>query len=128
MHDTNRALVERIMSLPILQAEWVLWLLFALSLLSLAIVLERLWFFGRRRADMDRLRRTLTAALQQGALLEGELPFADDDSLEANVARRGLAAAARGPDAVEEVLRSALSAASSSTGSQRMRPSMYSIT
>ena len=46
MQDANRELVERIMALPILQAEWVLWFLFALSVLSLAIIVERAMRWG----------------------------------------------------------------------------------
>ncbi|HVV53183.1 MAG TPA: MotA/TolQ/ExbB proton channel family protein [Polyangia bacterium] len=48
-------------------AGWVLWLLVALSVVSLAIMLERLWFFRTHRAS----RRDLAADIRR-LLLEGD--------------------------------------------------------
>jgi len=109
MEQPNRALVERIVSLPILQAEWVLWLLFGLSALSLAIIVERAWFMFRHRADVEGLRLRLAELLASGAREDALTLLAKQDSLEANVLARGLAAAELGPDAVEELVRAAVS-------------------
>jgi len=109
MQDNHQALVERIVSLPILQAEWVLWLLFGLSALSLAIIAERAWFLGRRRIDVDAVRARLSHVLATGSEVEGLAWLHAKDSLETNVLARGLAAAEQGPDAVEELVRAALS-------------------
>lgn len=109
MQQHNQALIERIMSLPILQAEWVLWLLFALSALSVAIIVERSWFLLRRRIDVDDVRARLSQVLLSG---EREVVIAwlnTQDSLETNVLSEGLSAAQLGPDAVEELVRSAVS-------------------
>jgi biopolymer transport protein ExbB len=108
MVDNQQALVERIMALPVLQAEWVLWFLFALSALSLAIIGERALFFARRRVDFE----GLCAGLGQLDLREPQSFHARlgvDDSLEARVLSRALGGALRGPDAVEEIVRAALS-------------------
>lgn len=42
-------------------SQWVLWLLLGLSLLAVAVILERLWFFAREREP----RRKLAAALEK---------------------------------------------------------------
>lgn len=109
MHDTNRALVERIMALPILQAEWVLWFLFALSVLSLGIIVERVWFLGRRRVDTQKLRGRLSGLLKSDSIQGALGLLKHEDSLETNVLARALAAAEQGPDAVEELVRAAVS-------------------
>ncbi|HEY4393536.1 MAG TPA: hypothetical protein VGP64_05720, partial [Polyangia bacterium] len=48
-------------------AGWVLWLLVGLSVVSMAIMLERLWFFRTHRLG----RRDLAADIRQ-LLLEGD--------------------------------------------------------
>lgn len=109
MQDTNRELVERIMALPILQAEWVLWFLFALSILSLAIIVERAYFLFTRRADGDAVRKRLHQMLALSARAEAVRFLRESDSMETNVLARALAAADRGPEAVEELVRAAVS-------------------
>jgi biopolymer transport protein ExbB len=109
MQDSNRALVERIMAMPILQAEWVLWFLFALSIISLGIILERAFFFVRRSVDVDAIRARLQESFANGAFTETTRFLKAHDSLEANVLLGGLSAAEDGPDAVEELTRAAMS-------------------
>ena len=109
MEDTHRELVSRVMALPILQAEWVLWFLFALSVLSLAIIAERAWFLLRRRVDTHKLRGRLNGLINADSM-EGALRvLGHEDSMEANVLARALGAVPRGPEAVEELVRAAVS-------------------
>lgn len=88
----------------LLGAAWVLWLLVTLSLVSVAIMVERTVLFVRIRGNFQalvaRLRPLLRGGDYSGALklLEGE------KSLEAAVARAGLMEADRGPDTVEETM------------------------
>ena len=49
-------------------AEWVMWLLIALSAASLAVVLERAIVFAKRRGDIDALRKRLAGDLSHGRL------------------------------------------------------------
>ena len=42
--NESGGLVGTLVSLPIFEAEWVLWLLIALSLASVAVMIERWWF------------------------------------------------------------------------------------
>lgn len=109
MQEQNRELVERIMSLPFLQAEWVLWCLFALSALSLAIILERTFFFVTHKARLSKLRPHLTEVLDASALETLSHTLRHEDSLESNVLYTALAAADDGPEAVEEMVRAAVS-------------------
>jgi biopolymer transport protein ExbB/TolQ len=44
-------LTERLMNVALFGAEWVLWLLIALSVMSIALMIERLIFFRRTRID-----------------------------------------------------------------------------
>ncbi|MEM6732133.1 MAG: MotA/TolQ/ExbB proton channel family protein, partial [Myxococcota bacterium] len=97
-------LVEHLMGLPLFESAWVLWLLIAMSVLSIGIVVERLVFFFRHRVDGELLVFNLDQKL-------GELDFdgaakmlAKHDSFESNVALNGLRHFERGPEAVQELL------------------------
>ena len=53
-------MIERIKSAMVgLGASWVLWLMFVLSVVSLAIMLERAWFYWSLRDDVAALMRDL---------------------------------------------------------------------
>jgi len=49
-------------------AEWILWLLVALSVLSIALILERWFYFARTRVDGTRLAEQLHEQLRAGNL------------------------------------------------------------
>ena len=51
-HGTG-SLIQTLLGLPIFKSEWVLGLLLALSLASIAVILERWAFYRRRRIDVD---------------------------------------------------------------------------
>ncbi|MGC3998356.1 MAG: MotA/TolQ/ExbB proton channel family protein [Anaeromyxobacter sp.] len=94
-------LTSRLLSITHLGAEWVLWLLLALSVLSVAIMIERAVFFLRRRlGDPDGVARLLLDGDLAGAVqaVEGRR------GLEADVVRATVEHAGKGPDAVAEVV------------------------
>lgn len=101
-HDAN--LTSELFRLPLFDPEWVLWLLLALSLVSVAVMLERWFFFRRRRLDIDLVHRRLEALLEAGDLDAAEAYLAGFDSLEANVARRGVEKLKDGAPRLEDVL------------------------
>ena len=109
MQDNHLTLVDHLMKLPILQAEWVLWLLFGLSIASLGIISERACFLARRRMDVDAMRARLSDAFMQGALSDVAAALRHIDALESCVLLGALDAAHYGPDAVEETVRVVLS-------------------
>lgn len=91
-------------SIPLLQAEWVLYLLIALSAVSLAIALERWFFFVRRRVDLPRIKGELDRLLDAAQLDAAIELLTRYDSLETNVVLAGLRAHHKGPDAVRHLL------------------------
>jgi biopolymer transport protein ExbB len=100
-------LTGKLLRVTLSSAEWVLWLLLALSVASLAVILERLVFFRSRRLQhgpqiAEQLGRGDLEAVRR--LLEGQ------EGLEARVLRAGLTAVPEGPETVEQVLLSALAA------------------
>jgi len=86
----------------------LLYLMIALSVVSLAIMLERAWFFGRMREDLDTLLRDLGAYLSSGDLMGARARFSSSRSAEAAVVIAGLGQAARGPEAAAEAMSGAM--------------------
>jgi biopolymer transport protein ExbB len=84
-----------------LGAGWVMWLLIGLSVLSLAVMLERALYFARHSfGNIDDLERRLADGDLDGAVRLA----ADRRGLEAEVLRQGVRAAPRGAEAVEEIV------------------------
>jgi biopolymer transport protein ExbB len=71
-------------------AQAVLWLLIALSVISIAIILERALHFARRRDDVDRLRKRLRDALEAGGLARAGEALVGSRHPAAIVAARGV--------------------------------------
>ena len=105
--DQHAGLVGTIMSLPIFQAEWVLWLLILLSLVSVGIMIERWWFYRRHRVDSDAVRIELERMLANGDFAAAATYLRQFDSLETNTVLFALRQYQRGPDSVEDLLRGA---------------------
>ncbi len=90
-------------------AEWVMWLLVGLSVVSVAIMLERSWFYWTLRDDIGKLAAELRAELRAGDLDGARKRLERSSSAEAVVALAGLAVADGGPRAAEEAMRGAAS-------------------
>jgi biopolymer transport protein ExbB/TolQ len=104
MGESSHGLVGTLTELPIFQAEWVLWLLLALSLVSIAVMLERALFYRRHAVDIDLLRRQLGELLAKGDFATSASLLERHDSLETNVVLFGLRDFAKGAEAVEDLL------------------------
>ena len=89
MNHSN-TLVQTLMSLPIFEAEWVLWLLIGLSLASVAVMVERVIFYFRHKVDADAVRMKLDQFLGEGDFEGAASYLAQFDALETNVALFGL--------------------------------------
>jgi len=72
-------------------AQAVLWLLIALSILSVAMILERAIAFLRRRGNADKLRSSLTHALRTGGFARVRQVMEGSRHPAAVVSARGLA-------------------------------------
>jgi len=85
-------------------ASWVMWLLLGLSIVSVAIMLERGWFFFSLRDDLAALARSLGDYLRRGEVAEAKRLLENSPSAEAAVVVAGLVEADRGPQAAEEAM------------------------
>lgn len=100
-------LTQKLLGVTLTSADWILWLLAALSVISLALILERLWFFSTHRLTNF---EEILIQLGRGEFEAAGRTLANRKGLEAEVVRAGIeaAAAARGADAVEQVIASTI--------------------
>jgi biopolymer transport protein ExbB len=89
-------------------AEWVLWLLFALSFISIAIVIERVLVFRKKSGDIKQLADKLDRHLAAGDLEQARAALREENSVCARVADAGLKLAERGPQTAEKGMQSAM--------------------
>jgi len=89
-----------------LGANWVLWTLIALSILSLGVMIDRFLWFRGRDTDTERFKRELTGAFQRDELDRITTRYKDDPAIPIQVALRGLAERERGAAAVAEAMHS----------------------
>ena len=82
----------------------VMWLMLALSVASLAVIVERTIFFLSVRSDFASLARMFSAHLRDGDLAAAQLLLQRSRSLEAEVVAAGLEEAERGAAAAREAM------------------------
>ena len=99
-------LTERILGFTLLGSEWVLWLLVGLSVLSVAIMVERALVLSGDR-DSDALARDLLALLKRGDIDKARQALTGVRTPAATVAAAGLENYARGNEAIAEAMASA---------------------
>jgi biopolymer transport protein ExbB/TolQ len=99
-------LSEQFVAFAQLGAEWVLWLLIALSVLSVGIMIDRALWFRSRDVDSERFTRELRGAFERNELGRIESKYKDDPAVPVRVALRGIAEVERGPEAVAEAMQS----------------------
>jgi biopolymer transport protein ExbB/TolQ len=87
-----------------LGAEWVLWVLIALSVVSVGVMIDRFLWFRNRETDTERFSRELRGAFDRDEIGWIENKYKDDPSIAIQVGLRGLAERARGPEAVAEAM------------------------
>jgi biopolymer transport protein ExbB/biopolymer transport protein TolQ len=101
-------LIERLLKVALLGSSWVLYLLLALSVLSFSTMVERWWYFRKRKDDLEVLRAQLKKRLEADDL-DGAARLLDrSPSLEARVAREALRWISGGPEAIADVVESEL--------------------
>ncbi len=97
-------ITERFLAFTLLGAQWVLWLLIILSILSFAVMIERIWFFASHAIDIQSLMTDLRRLLAKGSLADAKARVGGSDSSEMVVVSAGLAELERGADAVAEAM------------------------
>jgi biopolymer transport protein ExbB/TolQ len=97
-------LVETLLGLTLLGTEWVLWLLVFLSILSLAIMVERTVFFIRIKLDFEGFNHDLTQKLVDEDI-DGIKDLCEKSpSLESQVILHGITYQNKGARAMEEYM------------------------
>ncbi len=98
-------MIERVKSAMVgAGAGWVLWLMLFLSVISLAIMLERAWLFWSLRDDTATLMRDLGKLLRGGDLEGARKRLEASPSAEAAVVVAGIVEADLGAAAAEEAM------------------------
>jgi biopolymer transport protein ExbB len=87
-------------------AGWVMWLMLGLSVISLAIILERAWFFYTLRDDLGALARDLRNALDV-SFDSAQKRLAASPSAEAAVVLAGIEVHHKGADSAETAMEGA---------------------
>jgi biopolymer transport protein ExbB len=96
-------LSRKLLGVTLTSAEWVLWLLVILSVMSIALMLERAVYFATHRlADSE----SLAVRLARGEFEAVRSAIEGKKGMEAAVIREGLASTAHGADTVEQVIAS----------------------
>lgn len=89
-------------------ATWVMWLMIALSVISISTMIERGWFYFRLRDDVKKLGRALRQHLAKGDFDGARLTLEASPSVEAAVVLAGLIEAERGAPAADEAMQGEL--------------------
>jgi biopolymer transport protein ExbB len=102
------SLIERVKSAMVgLGTGWVLAIMLLLSIISLAIMLERAWLYWSLRDDIDALMRDLGRFLRGNDMEGARRRLEESRSAEAAVVVAGLVEADRGVHAAEEAMEGA---------------------
>jgi biopolymer transport protein ExbB len=104
-HAGQGWLTSRLLGVTLSSAEWVLWLLAGLSVISIALMLERLVFFSTHRLPHA---EALALQLSRGELEKVRLAVEGKRGLEAAVIAEGIASVKAGADTVEQVIAAAV--------------------
>jgi biopolymer transport protein ExbB/biopolymer transport protein TolQ len=97
-------LIEKLLKVALLGSSWVLYLLLALSVFSIATMFERWLFFRRRDDDVDELGERLIALLGHGDVIGADALLKKSPAIEARVLESGLRYVESGPDAVADAM------------------------
>jgi biopolymer transport protein ExbB len=101
-------LIERVKSAMVgLGTGWILMLMLLLSVVSLAVMLERVWLYWSLRDDIDELMRDMGRLLRGGDLEGARQRLEASRSAEAAVMIAGLVEADHGADAADEAMQGA---------------------
>ena len=98
------SLIAQFTKLAMLGAEWVMWLLIALSVLSVALILERAFLYRKLGDDLEKLAEEIRDLLRANDIEGAKVRLAKSPSPAATVALAGLNESDRGPETAEEAM------------------------
>ena len=96
------------LALALVGDEWVLWILIAASVLSVAVIIERYLVFRKHAGDVTGFMDVIQQNLEKGDLAKAIQTASQDKTTAGRVAAAGLQHISKGAAAVEEVVRAAL--------------------
>jgi biopolymer transport protein TolQ len=97
-------LVKKLLAIASVGGTAVLYILIALSVLSIGIIIERSWWFRRRRVDTAALGKQLDKCLRTEDIEGAKALLREQPSIEAAVVREALDWYDAGPEAIQEIL------------------------
>ena len=101
-------LTKIFLQFALIGAEWVMWLLVGMSLISGIIMVERAMFYAKRAVSIDELRVKMSEFLKATDFKKAAELLTNNDSMEARVVLFGLREYERGAHAVEDLMSGAL--------------------
>lgn len=103
-------LMQKLVLVAPLVANAILYLLLGLSVLSIGLIIERWWFFNRRRTDVAALSEGLRKTLRSNDVSGARRLLEKDRSIEAEIIGEALGWYDQGPEAVEQIVAKAVRA------------------
>jgi biopolymer transport protein ExbB/TolQ len=100
----SNILMQKLVFVAQIASQAVLYVLLALSVLSIGVIIERWWYFRRRRDNLDTLADRLRRAFGRGDLAGAREVLGQSRSVEAQIVHEALDWYDDGPDAVEQIL------------------------
>jgi biopolymer transport protein ExbB len=97
-------LTNLLLQVTLIGAEWVLWLLLILSLISIALIVDRALYFYRHKIDGEELSFQLEERLKNGEVRAAWDLVKGSDCIECQVVESGLGALRRGATACGEAM------------------------
>jgi biopolymer transport protein ExbB/TolQ len=97
-------LIQKLMFVARPASAIVLYLLMTLSVVSIGVIIERWWFFRRRRVDVNELADRLEGALRTGDQAAALAILGESRSVEARILTDAIRWQARGAESVEQIL------------------------
>jgi biopolymer transport protein ExbB/TolQ len=98
--DLTRAFVD----FAQLGANWVLWLLIVLSVVSVGVMVDRALWLRKRDTDTERFTREMRGAFDRDEIERLQAKYMDDPAIPVQVGLRGLAVRTKGAEAVAEAM------------------------
>jgi biopolymer transport protein ExbB/biopolymer transport protein TolQ len=97
-------LVEKLLSVAEIGSQVVLYVLLGLSVISIGVIIERIWYFAKRKVDTVRLGKDLLKKLEAGDRAGAEKLLRSSRGIEPAIVADALAWFDKGPEAVQEIL------------------------
>jgi len=93
-----------LLKMTLVGAEWVLWILFLMSFISIGIIADRLFYFYGHKVNGASLGEQLSKLLRAGDLQGAYELVAEEENIEGQVVKAGLIASQKGPEVCSETM------------------------